>query len=481
MKLGVFSQGILGASTCVPAHSDRRGDSDQNRRARIYVVRPLAIGADDLIVRLLGLPAERGVCILDSCGVGAHGRNLLIAGVDPIEAVEIREDTGSAIERLEDITGRPATAAVFTLSYELGLGLNGINPRSKLDQAFNEPLVTASLFDALLVHDYDSGITTVAGSRKRSAELAGTISDAKPETIEPASGASTAVSNFTGPEYCDAVEAVRELIRRGETYQTNLTQQITVLSADRDAAKPTFAALRRDHPAQFAAYLQRGDSTVVSASPELFFRVEGDTILASPIKGTIRRGVSPAEDRMLRRALEESKKDRAENTMIVDLVRNDLGRVCDFGSVTVGRLCEIEEHPTLFHLVSDVSGQLRPGIGIGDIIRALFPCGSITGAPKIRTMQIIDQLETARRGLSMGAIGVSLPVGILGDKPLIETSVAIRTATFHDGRAAFNVGGGITIDSDPESEYEESWLKAKAILRGLGSKRTRTKAGNSPV
>ena len=192
-------------------------------------------------------------------------------------------------------------------------------------------------------------------------------------------------------------------------------------------------------------------------------------IETSPIKGTRRRGVTPEEDAALKRDLLTSPKDRAENTMIVDLLRNDLGRVCEYGSVRVDKLCELEEHPTLFHLVSTVSGELRPDTTFSDIIRALFPCGSITGAPKISTMRIIDELEPTPRGLSMGAIGYSIPSG-LGMDPVIDLSVAIRTMVFRDGTATFNVGGGITIDSDPEQEYEESLLKAKALLSALNAK-----------
>ena len=153
--------------------------------------------------------------------------------------------------------------------------------------------------------------------------------------------------------------------------------------------------------------------------------------------------------------------------MIVDLLRNDLGRVCEFGSVQVERLCEIEQHPTLFHLVSTISGRLRSSTGVADVIRALFPCGSITGAPKISTMGIIDSLERSARGLSMGAIGIYMPVSY-GIGEFVDTSVAIRTMTVRGAGAEFNVGGGIVIDSDPRSEFEETVVKSKALLAALG-------------
>ncbi len=174
-------------------------------------------------------------------------------------------------------------------------------------------------------------------------------------------------------------------------------------------------------------------------------------------------------DLTLRQELLSSPKDRAENTMIVDLIRNDLGRISEFGSVYVERLCELEEHPTLFHLVSTVSAKLRKNIKISDLLRATFPCGSITGAPKIRTMEIINRLEPANRGLSMGAIGYFLPRAIsAGSDSILDLSVAIRTMVIRDDIAIFNVGGGIVIDSVAEQEYEESMLKAKALLNALG-------------
>jgi anthranilate/para-aminobenzoate synthase component I len=172
----------------------------------------------------------------------------------------------------------------------------------------------------------------------------------------------------------------------------------------------------------------------------------------------------------MRRDLLASEKDIAENTMIVDLLRNDLGRVCEFGAVHVEKLCDLEEHPTLFHLVSTISGRLRPNLGPSDILRSLFPCGSITGAPKISTMRIINEIETVPRGLSMGAVGYCVPSDNFGLAKSVDLSVAIRTMVIHDNLATFNVGGGIVIDSDPENEYEESLIKAKALLSAVGAK-----------
>jgi para-aminobenzoate synthetase component 1 len=169
----------------------------------------------------------------------------------------------------------------------------------------------------------------------------------------------------------------------------------------------------------------------------------------------------------LRNELLKSDKDRAENIMIVDLLRNDLGRVCEFGTVQLRELCALQELPTLFHLVSTIDGRLRADTKPSEVIRSLFPCGSITGTPKLRTMEIIDDLEPIARGLSMGAIGVYMPRGF-GIPPMLDLSVGIRTMVIRESRATFNVGGGIVIDSDPETEWEESLFKARALLSALG-------------
>ena len=181
-----------------------------------------------------------------------------------------------------------------------------------------------------------------------------------------------------------------------------------------------------------------------------------------PIKGTRPRGTTEPEDLRYATELVESEKDRAENVMIVDLVRNDLGRVAEFGSVAVDEICRLRALPTVFHLVSRVSARLRDDATVCDALRAAFPCGSITGAPKIRAMEIVEELEGVRRGLSMGAIGY---IGFDGSA---DWSVAIRTAEIVDGVARFNVGGGIVADSEPDMEYEETLWKGRAILDALG-------------
>lgn len=428
----------------------------------------IGFGANEIVRTLLEPGAANQVCLLDSCGVGRKRSNFLIAGIDPVETIVFPASDASAnLAKFESLISNEDLAAIFTISYDLGLDLNEITGRTEA----SEPGIYLALFDHLLIHDYDSGKTFASGNADGELKFeALKTSDILLEKVETSSRPS---SNFTQREYMEAVETIKELIRAGETYQTNLTQQLSVALSDSATPQSVFQALRREHPAPFAAYIDRTDSTIVSASPEQFLRVEHANdvrhIFAEPIKGTRRRGQDQFEDDELRSKLLTSEKDRAENTMIVDLMRNDLGRICKFGSVTVEDLCRIEEHPTLFHLVSTVRGTLRDDVGFADIIRATFPCGSITGAPKLRTMEIIERLEPAPRGLSMGAIGCRIPKALLGREEIFEMSVAIRTMVIRDGTATFNVGGGVVIDSEPEKEYAESMLKAKALLQALRS------------
>lgn len=419
------------------------------------------ISADELVDQLLSLSETDVVCILDSCGVTHPGSHLLIAGVRPLEVVEIND--GDIIETLsfldQKLTG--PHPCIFTLSYDMGKKMLGIPSRHRT----LEPDVFLATFESLVTHDYSTGQTVVDGAQA----LLGWPHEQRTPTLS--SDRSTRVtSNTTQSEYLNLIETVRERIRAGDTYQTNLTHQFSADLIGCSAPREIFADLRREHPTPFASFITRPGSTVISASPERFFNVDaGRKITTSPIKGTRARGRTPDDDRRLKSNLLNSEKDIAENTMIVDLLRNDLGRVCEYGSVAVEKLCELEEHPTFFDLVSTIAGKLRPDTQPSDILRAMFPCGSITGAPKISTMKIIDELETESRGLSMGAIGVYIPDGF-SISPRLDLSVAIRTMVVRDGHAVFNVGGGITIDSDPASEWEETLTKATALLNAIGGK-----------
>lgn len=264
---------------------------------------------------------------------------------------------------------------------------------------------------------------------------------------------------LTNADYLATVAQIQDYIAAGDIYQANLTQRFAAPLPCPPRA--LYERLRRAHPMPFSALLEWDDLAIVSNSPERFLKLEGRHLIAQPIKGTMRRGQSEGEDQQFKQILFDSIKDRAENVMIVDLLRNDLGRVCDYGTIAVPQLFAVETFPTLHHLVSTVTGTLRAGLDGVDALRAAFPCGSITGAPKIRAMQIIDELEPVRRGVAMGTLGY---FGFNGD---MEWNVAIRTITCVNGMAYLHVGGGIVADSLPEAEYAEMMLKAKALMLAL--------------
>ena len=265
--------------------------------------------------------------------------------------------------------------------------------------------------------------------------------------------------------YRQRVAAVRAHIRAGDVYQVNLTAPFR-FGVEGDAAA-LFAALRRRQSVAYGAFARLADGlAVASVSPELFFRVDRDgvdrTITARPMKGTAPRGRSAAHDDALAGALRASPKDRAENLMIVDLLRNDLARVTAPGSVRVPALFEAERYETVTQMTSTVAGTLRPDAGLGAVLRALYPCGSITGAPKLRAMRILRDLETGPRGVYCGTIGYAAPGGPSG---LAEAAfnVAIRTAVVADGAGRYDVGSGIVWDSDADAEYAECLLKARVL------------------
>ncbi|HEY6186615.1 MAG TPA: aminodeoxychorismate synthase component I [Pyrinomonadaceae bacterium] len=484
------------------------------------VMRELELTPDDLLRALLRLDPARRTSILDSGGVRPPDARFLIAGFDPFEIIEARGEQlritrrdsaseellqGDVLalldERLQSYHAPPATqadaplpgACIATFSYELGQRLEAARI-NRARRTLTEPDAVLAFYDTLVIHDYlrgtsrlvsrsgperleethralcDAAATTSARSTSQTkADLSphGTREDEDDfKRLPPQLSGQRVASNFTRDEYLSAVERIKEHIAAGDIYQANLTQQLSVDLSPGRTPESIFLRLRRDHPASFAAFIRRREDVVVSASPERFLRVEAAAegerqIEAWPIKGTRPRGASEEEDARLRLELQQSEKDRAENVMIVDLMRNDLGRVCRYGSVRVEELCTIQEHPTLFHLVSKVRGTLREEVRASGLLRAAFPCGSITGAPKLRAMEIIDEVETVPRGLSMGATGYFSFDGRM------DLSVAIRTMTLRRGLARFNVGGGVVADSDPAQEYEESLTKALALLRAL--------------
>jgi len=278
-------------------------------------------------------------------------------------------------------------------------------------------------------------------------------------TPVPESDRAALSSNFTRAGFLAAVAQAQRYIRAGDIYQVNLSQRLAAHGAA--SGWQLFERLLELSPAPFAAYLDSGDFELASSSPELFLRISGVHVRTRPIKGTRPRGVDPAHDARLTYELQTSPKEMAELVMITDLLRNDLGRVCEFGSVQVPELVRLERFAQVQHLVSTVEGRLRPGVSHFAALAACFPGGSITGAPKFRAMEIIDELEPTARGPYTGALGY------LGFNRESQLSIVIRTAICRGGTAWFPVGAGIVADSEPAAEYEETLIKAQGFTAAL--------------
>jgi para-aminobenzoate synthetase component 1 len=394
-----------------------------------------------------------------------------------------RDDAGrGALASLDDALGTLAPSArarararpvpfgggaVVALAYELKNEIERLPQTQPEDPA--APHLVAAIHDAIVAFDHRRRRYVVASWHlderalaRYADEVCAAVADARSAETEPAASersARTLACNFDRDAYAAAVERVLAYIAAGDVYQVNVSLRLETDLAC--APIDLYGRLRRAQPVPFGAFVDTGREVVLSNSPELFLRRRGDEIVTCPIKGTRARGGSDADDDELARALAGDPKERAEHVMIVDLERNDLGRVCRAGSVQVERLGDVRRFQTVQHMISTVRGRLRPGVASGDLLRAAFPGGSITGAPKIRAMEIIDEVERGPRGFYTGAIGW---IDAGGD---LDLNVAIRTAVARDGRLAYHAGSGIVADSRPEAEYAECWLKAEAFLRAL--------------
>ncbi len=402
---------------------------------------------------------------------------------DPLAELAPRE----AAWRRPTVAGLPpfqgGLAGLF--SYELGRSLEPV-AAPRWDE-FQFPALALGWYDTVLAWDHVAGRawivsqgfpeTEPAAARRRAAEriaqfehwlgeppppfpdveLVRRIEPAAP--CHPIGALAGLVSNFRREGYLEAVARGIEYIRAGDVFQVNLAQRL--MTTARDHAAALYLRLRQRNPAPFAAYFDWGEFRIASASPERFVQIRGRSVEARPIKGTRGRSGHPAADMYAGEELRESAKDRAENVMIVDLLRNDLSRVCSAESVRVTQLCRLEAYEFVQHLVSAVEGELLPGVGGLDLVRAAFPGGSITGAPKVRAMQIIAELEATARGPYCGSLGY------LGFDGSLDLSILIRTITAAGGWWQFPVGGGVVVQSSPEREYEETWQKAAGLLRAL--------------
>ncbi|WP_337563670.1 aminodeoxychorismate synthase component I [Megasphaera sp.] len=366
-------------------------------------------------------------------------------------------------------TSLPLTAgAIGYVSYDYGLALHGMKARHT--PAFPLPDMKWVFYDFFIIeHRQSHTVWFAANGQTMPAEALLAQMEEKIRTRlqeRPSSRTSEnpqyalAVQADSTPEsYRKALQKLRDYLFAGDVYVTNFTSTLTVQSCC--PPYTFFSRLRRDNPSPFGAYLQYGSYQIISASMERLLCLRDDQIETRPIKGTRRRGKTPTEDKKMRQELAQSQKDQSELLMIVDLERNDLHKICRPGSVSVPTLFAIEPYATVFHLVANVTGTLRPGQTAIDALMALFPGGSITGAPKWRAMEIIDELEFSRRQLYTGTIGY---LSLNGN---CDLNIIIRTAVHHDDRYTIGVGGGITAESDVHFEYEEIWQKAKALLSAL--------------
>ena len=382
---------------------------------------------------------------------------------DPLEY--LRTELGSLLEDVSSGRQMPLYGgALGYFAYDFGRRLR----RSSLgfDGVRKSPDLRFYLYDAVLVWDHSTGELFLArNSRNVGASEAGERlkSILNKSRLDPAPvdfEVGPLSSNLSRDDYLEKVERVRQLILEGEIYQANLSRGYAANFVGSSAA--FYRSLRMDNPAPYSAYMNFGDEVILSTSPERFLHCRNGVANTRPIKGTRPRGRNRDEQSSLERELASSEKDRAELLMIVDLERNDLGRVCEIGSVEVDNLFALETYASVIHQTASVSGRLAKGKDILDCLGAMFPGGSITGAPKIRAMEALDVIESECRGIYTGSIGY------LGSDGEADFNIAIRTLRIAEGRVAFNVGGGIVWDSVPEFEYDETLHKAEAILKAMG-------------
>lgn len=378
--------------------------------------------------------------------------------------------------RLEPESNGPPlrSGCIGHISYEFGHTLERLAAPEPVEPKCSD--LRLGFYDLICAFDrkkrrswlYSSGFpetepaARVARAEDRMGAALEILATARPET-EPTIPVSSWTSNFTPGGYQAAVERVRDYIRSGDIYQANLTQRFQTDLPEGFDPWAFYRTLRRCNPAPFAAYLSDGPVVFASSSPERFLSLRADVVEARPIKGTCRRAADPDMDRSLAAALLASEKDRAENVMIVDLLRNDISRVCAPGSVEVPQLCGLESYASVHHLTSVVRGRMRQGLGAIDLIEVSFPGGSVTGAPKIRAMNIITELEKVARGLYCGSIGY------IGFDGAMDLSIAIRTAVIGAGRAVVQAGGGITLLSEAGAEYGESLTKADSLFTAFAA------------
>jgi para-aminobenzoate synthetase component I len=425
-----------------------------------------------------------GVALLETARPGRRARWTYLTA-DPVAVMERPSPGRDPFADVRRLVARLAADApagdteappflgglVGYLAYDLGHTLERLPTIAADDQGL--PLLRLALHDWVIAWDRRTGAAWIGGRAldgdaetldRRLDRIVERLLAPVPAPVAAEPGPLTFTSSLSRDAYVAGVESVRGAIARGDIYQANLTRR---LAAPFDGEPwPVYRRLRTGDPSLYAAYLDLGDRrAILSASPEPFLAVDRDgRVTTDPIKGTRPRGRTREQDRDLACELLASEKDRAENVMIVDVLRNDLGRVCAPGTVRVPRLCRLERTAAVQHLVSTVTGRLAPGRDAFHLLAASFPGGSITGAPKIRAMELLEELEPVRRGPYTGALGWFGPDGAMASSILIRTFVADGT------RLSLHVGGGITYRSDPAAEWDETVAKARGPLGAVGGR-----------
>jgi para-aminobenzoate synthetase component 1 len=454
--------------------------------------------APDAEAAFLALSKQAKCLFLDSALRDHHVGRYSFLTADPYAFLEVAADGSDGLAELaKQLPSRVASrqdlppfqgGAAGLFSYDLGRSLEQV-AAAEFDE-FKVPAMAVGLYDTVVSFDHEQGRAWIvsqgfpeqdprarrdrARERVRTFRTWMTTPAAAPPASSPVQAALTRdelsrqfpvgsmdalTSNFSADNYRQMIRCGVEYIEAGDVFQVNLAQRLLHPACDDSVA--LYRRLRRRNPATFAGYFDLGDWQIVSASPERLVQCRSGQVEARPIKGTRQRIAQPEADLFAADELRQSEKDRAENIMIVDLLRNDLARVCTPDSVQVTQLCGLESFTFVQHLVSVVRGRLAHGLDALDLIRATFPGGSITGAPKVRAMEIIAELEKTARGPYCGSLGY------IGFDGTLDLNILIRTITAGRGWWQLPVGGGIVAQSDPQLEYEETWHKARGLLRSL--------------
>lgn len=433
--------------------------------------RPFSDRQLDLL--LSGLESEEGFVLLESARVTPENHRSLLF-LHPVEVLTLStgDDPDPFFKKIEQLSAKGNYLAGW-FAYELGYLLE---PRlRRLLPPGDYPLAVLGIYDSVQIYDHRNGRwqhrLSPAPPLLTHPENGQAPQPATPcdplhhgprdqrlhPNDDPGLSPSRLEMNLSERHYLEQIERIKEYIAAGDTYQVNFTLKQEIPC--RGSAGALYRALRRNQGVCYAGLLNLAGSSIISLSPELFFRLQEKLCTVRPMKGTSRRGLTPQEDAKLMDFLRHDEKNRSENVMIVDLLRNDLGRICLPGSVRTTELFTVESYETLHQMTSTIKGELRPEVGVAELFRALFPCGSVTGAPKIRTMEIIRELEAEPRGVYTGAIG------FIGPEREMEFNVPIRTVCLRGGKATMGIGSGIVDDSVPEREWHECKLKGEFLRR----------------